>query len=108
MTSAPAKSVPAKTDATMPPVPSVPTTPSTAAPVSAGPVVQTALFNKPAGETLAQPVVAPAQPAPAPAQQTTPSQRVSTYDPKKIAPTMPALDPSQFRKPIKPGESCQK
>lgn len=104
-TATPPKAEPAKTPE-VPSVPSVPTTPSTAVPANAGPVVQTAMFNKAAGTTSAQPVTA-ALPV-ATAQPTSQGKRLSTYDPSKIAPTMPALDPSQFRKPIKPGEGCPK
>lgn len=93
-TPANATPAPAKGDTTVPAVPSVPTTPSTAAPAEAGPVVQTALYNKASGATTAQ--------------QAPPSKRVSTYDPKRIAGSMPALNPNQFRRPIAPNESCPK
>ena len=65
-----------------------------AAPATAEPVVQTALFNKPAGASAARPVPQ--------------GKRISTYDPSKIASTMPALNPNQFRKPVAPGDSCPK
>lgn len=90
----PAAPAPAKAEPAIPSVPSVPTTPSTAAPADAGPVVQTALYNKAAGATSAQ--------------QVPQGKRASTYDPKKIAAAMPALNPNQFRKPVAANESCPK